>query len=585
MACNIPFLSSRARKVVGFIALFGAIFSLVIVFSKPSESQNPIESECFGSSSANAATVNTISLDDLALGTNLSGVADWSSQLPFIDGFKSARKWITQCQPGEPGCQGGWSTDEFDKLELDEGGWVKSLPAPDDPPEYTRVATLLFREINGRYPGGQYVVLYNGEGTIEYGSDAQKDESLSRPGRDVLNVTPSGSGISLLITATDPNKTGDYIRDIHVVPAEYEQTFQTEIFNPAFIDKIKNYKVFRFMDWMSTNDSEQDEWANRPQVADATYTVGKGVPLEIMLTLANRLGVNPWFNMPHQATDEYITNFANQVKTCLDPRLKVYVEFSNEVWNWQFSQSHYALEQGRARWGEDKGDVYMQWYGMRSAQMSDIWKQVFDAQPDRVVSVISSQTAWRGLESSSLDCPLWAAEGNQPCYQHGMDVFAITGYFSGRLTQDASKSIVTSWLNEPDGGIDKAFTQLRQGGLISGEGDDGTVQSSADLFQYHQQVAQSKGLRLVAYEGGQHLVRSDDDRLTEFFVTLNRRPEMYEAYTQLLQTWKEAGGKLFVHFSDITQAGRWGSWGALEYVDQESSPKYDALMDFIEQNT
>lgn len=581
MAFNIPVLRGRARRAIGLAALFTAIVSLIVVFSQPSDSQNP---DCFGSSSANAATVSTLSLDDLALGTNLTAIADWSTELPFLDGFKSARSWLTQCLPGEAGCSGSWATDESDQLQLDEFGWVKSLPAPEDPPEYTRVSTLLFRETNGHYPGGQYVALYSGEGTIEYSLDAQKDPALSSPGRDILNVTPSHNGISLQITATDPNKTGDYIRDIHVVPVSAEQTFQSEVFNPVFVDRISKFKVLRFMDWMKTNDSEQREWDNRPQVTDATYALGKGVPLEIMIALANRIGANPWFNLPHMATDEYMTRFAEQVKTCLDPRLKAYVELSNEVWNWQFKQSHYALEQGKARWGEDKGDAYMQWYGMRSAQMSDIWKQVFADQPDRVVSVISSQTVWRGLETSSLDCSLWVAEGNQPCYQHGMDVFAITGYFSARLNHDDSKSIIATWMNEPDGGVSKAFTQIKQGGLIDGEGEDDTVASNADLFRYHQQVAQSRGLRLVAYEGGQHLVRPDDDRLTEFFITLNRRPEMYDAYTQLLQTWKDTGGTLFVHFTDVTQPSKWGSWGALEYIDQERAPKYDALMDFIEQN-
>jgi hypothetical protein len=583
MPFSIPVLRGKVRQAIGFTTLFTAVLALIVIFSKPSESQNP--GECWGGASATAATVSTIALDDLALGTNLSGIADWSTELPFLDGFKSSRHWITQCQAGEPGCQSNWSTDEADQLDLDEAGWVKSLPAPEAPPEYTRVGTLLLRELDGHYPGGQYVVLYNGKGTIEYGSDAQKDEALSRPGRDILNVTPSNGGILLQITATDPEKTGDYIRDIHVVPVSAEQTFQTEIFNPVFIDKISKFKVLRFMDWMHTNNSEQGEWADRPQITDATYAAGKGVPLEIMIALANRMGAHPWFNMPHQATDEYMTNFARQVKTCLDPRLKVYVEFSNEVWNWQFKQSHYALEQGKARWGQNKGDAYMQWYGMRTAQMSDIWKRVFADQPDRVVSVISSQTAWRGLENSSLDCSLWMSEGNQPCYQHGIDVFAITGYFSGGLNQDSTVNTVTSWLSEPDGGFSKALTQIRQGGVIEDEGDDDTLIGNADTFQYHRQVAQARGLRLVAYEGGQHLVRPDNDRLTEFFINLNRRPEMYDIYMQLLQTWKAQGGTLFMHFSDIIRPSKWGSWGALEYVDQNSSPKYDALIDFIEQHT
>lgn len=582
-------------KSLGLVALFGAVLSLVLVVSRPSDSQNsnpPMSnsSELLADASTpvdclTATSASTVRPDDVSqilLGTNLAAVADWSTQLPFLDGFKSARAWMTQCDASEPGCSGGWDTPERDLLDLDERGWVKSLPAPEDPPEYTRAGTLLFREIEGRYPGGQYVVLYQGEGEIRYGFDAQKDEAASRPGRDIINVTPSDSGILLQITATDPNQTGNYIRDIHVVPIEFEDTFQTEIFNPVFLERLQGFRAIRFMDWMKTNDSEQKDWAGRPQVDDATYATEKGVPLEVMIALVNRLGVTPWFNMPHQSTDEYMAQFANTVKTCLNPNLKAYVELSNEVWNWQFKQAHYALEQGKGRWGQDKGDAFMQWYGMRAAQMSDIWKQVFADQPDRVISVMATQTAWQGLENAALDCPLWVEEGNAPCYQHGFDTYAITGYFSGKLSDGQHSSIIESWLSDPDGGFDKAIRQIRQGDLISGGDFDDTLPGVRNWLQYHRQVAQERGLRLIAYEGGQHLVSSGNEKLTDFFIALNRHPEMYNLYSELLQNWQDAGGTLFMHFSDVGKPSKWGSWGALEAVDQPSSPKYDALMNFID---
>lgn len=516
----------------------------------------------------------------LAVGTNLAGIADWSTQLPFIDAFKSARQWIPQCAAEEPGCSGGWGIDG-EQLELDEQGWVKSLPAPEDPPEHTRAGTLLYREIQGRYPGGQYVVLYEGEGTIEYSFDAQKDAAASTPGRDVINVTPSDAGIYLIITATDPNKTGDYIRNIHVVPIASETTFETEIFNPAFIEKVQKFQAFRFMDWMSTNNSEQSEWSNRPTIDDATYA-RKGVPIEIMVELANRLGADPWFCMPHRATDEYITNFAQLVKDTLDPTLKAYVEYSNEVWNWQFQQANYALEQGKSLWGQE-GDAYMQWYGMRSAQVSDLWKQVFADQPERVVSILSTQTSWLGLENAALDCPLWVAEGNTPCYQHGIDAFAISGYFGGNFSTPDNIAAVESWTTESENGFTNAIAQLKEGTLLPAEGHDDSLPGIKKSFDYHQKVAQDRNLKLVVYEGGQHLTSPDNEALSEFFIELNRRPEMYDLYTQLLEQWQAAGGGLFMNFSDVGQFSRWGSWGLLEYVDQDGSPKYDAVMDFIEQ--
>jgi hypothetical protein len=69
-----------------------------------------------------------------------------------------------------------------------------------------------------------------------------------------------------------------------------------------------------------------------------------GAALEIMIQLANLTKTDPWFCMPHRATPEYMAEFAKHVKTKLDPGLKVYVEYSNEVWNWGFQQAGWMLQ-------------------------------------------------------------------------------------------------------------------------------------------------------------------------------------------------------------------------------------------------
>lgn len=557
------------------IALFTLVLYFVVSCSFPSGVADSFQSTVFD------ASLRYTSTDGVGVGTNLAGIADWSTQLPFLDAFKSSRRWMTQCRAGMT-CEGEWDTGEYEKLNLDEYGWVKSLPSSTEDSRHSQVSTLLFREMP-RYPGGTYVVLYEGEGEIIYQFDAKKDESQSKPGRDVIQVSPSDAGIYLTIRSTDPSKTGNYIRNIHVVPIEHENTYQQEIFNPLFLERIKKFGTIRFMDWMATNHSQQQEWSNRPQVDDATYAI-KGVPIEIMVELANRLRAHPWFNMPHMATDEYMRNFAKLVQDRLDPQLKVYVEFSNEVWNWMFSQAQYALQQGKARWGEDKGDAYMQWYGMRTAQMSDIWKDVFSRQRDRVISIISTQTSWKGLEASSLDCSLWVAEGNKPCYQHQIDAYAVTGYFSGNLGIPQNQATVEAWLQDGNQAIDRAWTQLQQGSIIPDQDGGDSLVGTAALFNFHQQIAKQKGLKLVVYEGGQHLVNSNSDKLTEFFIQLNRDPKMRDLYAQLLQSWQQAEGYVFMNFSDIGEPSKWGSWGVLEHVDQAGAPKYDALMDFIDRN-
>lgn len=514
----------------------------------------------------------------LRLGTNLNGISDFSTQLPFVDAFKSSRRWITQCTKNQDSdCSDTWDTDEFEQLDLDEWGWVKSLPEPEDSPEYTQVAALMYRGVNP-YPGGTYLVLYDGVGTLKYEFDANKDQTASTPGRDVLQVNPSKKGILLKITETDPQKTGNYIRNIRVIPAEYEQNYQSVLFNPAFIEKTKDYQALRFMDWMQTNHSEQSQWQNRPKIQKASYSYGGGVPIEIMVELANRLQVDPWFNMPHKATDEYLRNFAQLIKESLDPNLTAYVEYSNEVWNPQFDQFNWVRDNGPLAGGDNS----FQPYGVKTAQMCDIWKDVFAGEQKRIQCVISTQTANRWGAKQVLECDRWS---EAPCYQHGVDVFAISSYFSGKLGQPKYEKIIESWIDDPN--IDEfqqGIAQLKDGSVLD---TDDSVEGLAEKFQHYTEVAKSKNLKLVIYEGGNHVVGvkgvQNNDKLTQYFIELNRRPEFYDLYQKMFEAWQDPEGvrTIFMHFSDITRATKWGSWGALEHVTQDRSPKYDALMDAL----
>ncbi|MBW4589590.1 MAG: hypothetical protein KME33_31085 [Aetokthonos hydrillicola CCALA 1050] len=214
--------------------------------------------------------------------------------------------------------------------------------------------------------------------------------------------------------------------------------------------------------------------------------------------------------------------------------------------------------------------------------MCDLWKSAFAQQKNRVVCAISTQTAWQGLENSVLDCSYWVAEGNKPCYQHGIDAYAISGYFSGNLGAPENSPTVESWLNDQDGGFGKALQQLRQGGLLKHSND--SLLDVYNSFTYHIKVAQKKGLALVAYEGGQHIVGyggvENNKKLEQFFIQLNRHKAMYELYTELLNYWKKTGGTVFMHFVDVALPSKWGSWGALEALSQNTSPKYQALIDF-----
>ena len=105
-------------------------------------------------------------------------------------------------------------------------------------------------------------------------------------------------------------------------------------------------------------------------------------------------------------------------------------------------------------------------------------------------------------------------------------------------------------------------------------------------MEAYAELAEDEDLPLLAYEGGQHLVGTNglenNQAITDLFIAANRDPRMGEIYRDYLEQWSDTRGDLFVNFSDIKTPSKWGSWGALDSVYQESSPKYDAIIDFIE---
>ncbi|WP_413159940.1 calcium-binding protein [Capilliphycus salinus ALCB114379] len=499
------------------------------------------------------------------IGTNLNGINDWSTQYPFIDFFKSTRDWITHGSKT-------WDTNEDQKLDLDENGWVKSLNGG----EFTSVGTMLPNDDQGR----RFVVLYDGEGTIEYQLGAKKDEAASQTGRDVF-YAPPGAKLNLRITETDPNNTGDYIRNIRVIPEEYLDIYETQTFNPDFIESLENYKVLRFMDWMNTNDSPQKEWSDRPKVEDANYFGDEGVAVEVLVELANVTGIDPWFTLPHQATDEYVRNFAEYVKENLNPNLNVYVEFSNEVWNPMFTQANYVIERGKEEFADlnvtdnEKG---RRWFGKRTAEITQIWDDVFGADKERVIGVLGAQGANVWTAAKSLE----QIESTGLSFEEvGIDAITMAPYFGSYIGRAEHEAEVQSWTQEPDGGLSKLFQEITQGGVLTNGPEGGALGKAYEWMEEYAELAQEKGLKMVAYEGGQHLagVRSvlNNEAIADLFITANRDPRMGEIYTEYFEKWFELGGGLFAHFSDVGTATRWGSWGARESIYQESSPKFAAI--------
>jgi hypothetical protein len=521
----------------------------------------------------------------LRLGTNLGEVTDYSPQLPFINLFRSSRTWLTQCEVDvDPGCisENAFDTNEQHLIDLDVDGWVRSLPPRSSSATYTSVATVW--DLPTSFPATRYVVLYDGRGVIDYSLGATKDTQASRLGRDVITLDPSRGASVLRITSTDPAGAGNYIRNIRVVAERHEALLATDTFSPDFLQQIEPYQALRFMDWMRTNNSRSSSWEGRAKASDSRYSTERGVPAEIMIELANTTEKAPWFNMPHQANDAYVRAFAELVRARLDGSLPILVEYSNEVWNSGFEQGSWVELQGNAAWPESADSGFtkrINFYGRRSAEICDVWRSVFADDAGRVTCVIASQAANSWTATEALRCPLWE---QGPCVDHGVEALAIAPYLGDYLGQAENYREVLPWTGASDGGTGRLFDELNSGGELSSGPSGGAFNQSMQWVRDNKEVADQQGVRLIAYEGGQHLVgvgeASLNDELTELLSRANRETQMGTLYSRYLEGWESEGGGLFMHFTDIGSYGRFGSWGALERVGQVSSPKYDALRSY-----
>jgi hypothetical protein len=521
------------------------------------------------------------------MGINLAGVSYYSTEFPFINHFLTASQWITHSETT-------WDTHEEQYANLDGNGWPITLTSLNESSrqQYSTLGVLLF------LPGGRYIVLYDGRGTLTYGLDATL---VSRsPGRDVINVVASKNGIDLRITVTDPKHTGDHVRNVRLVGADNEAALKAgQIFNPKFLELIEHFRALRFMDWFQTNGSAIRLWSDRPLPTEAFFGTRKGVPIEIAVQAANAISADAWLNVPAMADDQYITQMATLVHGLLGSTQKVYVEYSNEVWNASFGQYNYAVSQGKALWPTPTladalahvlgfswqrgggGSADYEWnrnfYGMRTAQMCDLWKAAWGADRGRVICVLGAQAAWSSSATESLKCPYWTQ--GAPCSGHGINAIAIAPYLGGEVP--------SAWTSRTDGGLADLFQSIYSQNDPSIPKGGFLAQVAGWEQDFSGDVVGPYKLPLIAYEGGQTFANGATDALNHLYITANVDPRMAEAYAKYFQQWKRLGGELFVYYNDVGIGSKYGSWGAMESLMQttvplsSAPPKWQAIQNFI----
>ena len=500
------------------------------------------------------------------LGLNLGSLNYYSPTLPFIDVMKNASE-PTTTGPSEGG---PWDTELIDRVPLDPDGYPLEVPYAGEgvsAPQWVRYAV-----VNLTY-AGRYTLLYDGDG--EFAFPPVPVEVVSRSAGAWQLDVPKRDG-SLFVTITRSSRS-NHVRNLRLLlPGFTREAAQMQVFHPQFLERIHGASVLRFMDWQRTNDSTLTRWADRA-TPERVQGTARGVALETILELANRANADPWLCLPHGADDDFVERTATLVRERLRPDRVVYIEYSNELWNVVFEQADYVQQQGCAaglervepKPGACSAAVGRMWAGtkwsaQRSAQIFAIFERVFGG-TQRLVRVLGGQAA-----NAARNEVLLEAFNDSAINPRGVraDALAIAPYFGnvvGALTEDESPRRITveELLDRAEESIE---TQVR------------------DATHDNKRVADLYGVRLVAYEGGQHLVASgalaDDEALTDKLIAANRDPRMAVLYRKMFDAWySESGNDLLVLFNSAELPGKHGSWGLLESQDEptERAPKYRAF--------
>lgn len=495
-------------------------------------------------------------------GINLEGINDYSRHFMFADLMKQSRPWGTYGKPYD------------ESAPVDVSGWPTS-----DAGTYVVTAASAGSKQSQFQIGGRYRVTWDGDGQLEWFSmDAQVENFQYNPKTNSssadLVVAPNSDLIAIRFRGTTAG-----VRNVRMWQPGYADAKRT--FTDSFLALIAPFSVLRCMDVMGTNGSPVSNWADRTLTTHTTQAKPSGIAYEYLVELANLTKKDIWVNIPHQYTDDFAKQFAKLMADGLDKKLNIYVEHSNETWNWGFPQAGWNRDRaseeqaaGTANYDYDKCNNVYYWAWRRNAEKAvQLQKTFADAFGDasRVRVVLCAQIGWGDgayqlQQYSDALAYVKAVHGDPKNYFYGIGSGSYTGLSDS----------------------DNARVDLDAAGTLQG------IITNASWFRPKQELmtklAKSYGIRNIAYEGGLDITlpqaiadrirngtATDADR-----ATLAARQDvhyltgMQDFLVSLFKDWYNADGDVFCWFNASGQYAQY-SWGLVENPSNLDTPKYKAM--------
>jgi hypothetical protein len=526
------------------------------------------------------ATVVPLRPENLALnqaGMNTWFLRDWSGDAAFVDVFKQSRIWQDAADWHNP------------VAGIDARGWptadASTVLFSGDPPDFNGTYHLVFE-------GQATVSLLWSAGSVD---NVRYDAATNTTTADLAyRMTANGSvGVVFRNTRRTPTSL---LNSGFANARLYRPGYPTDgsaVFTTPFVEAAARGRVVRHMDWTNTNDNVVERWADRARPGDCTqsgrpappytaedgtvYNGSLGVAVEHQVQLCNAARTDCWFNVPPVADDTYVRNLALAIRygtdgttpysspqarpvyPPLDPDLRVYVEYANEIWNsgrgfhsFPLIQARCAhLPAGHPLLSPATTSVYtLMWRypAWRITTIRDTFRDVFGegAMLTRVRPVLMTQV---GNAQATLSTALrwldpWLRDGATP--RLASDVLygaGGSGYYGVNNAISATPDRFFAAGNYPEASAVRAFSI-----------------DTAWTANY--------GLRHVAYEGGPGLAYTAGDNRA-----LNADPRMQSLMEATHDAWSAVGGDLLVYY---TLRGP-SEWEFTANIRNADTPKLRAL--------
>jgi hypothetical protein len=391
-----------------------------------------------------------------------------------------------------------------------------------------------------------------------------------------------------------------------------------DAFSQALLDRVSHFGAIRLMQFMGgpgpcpQQGASDVAWSDRvapgagtrrdsgPWGTQYTYKSppydcyagkGPGPSIEWAIALANAANKDLWINVPFYANDAYVQKFAQAIKfgtdgvnpytstqanpawPPLNPGLKVYVEYFNEIWNYKESENSSLAGSAASAFHFNSQYGGYDRLGFMAVRNSLVFRTVFgDAEMmTRVRPVLAGQMANLGhvQDGVSYIQRVW---GPANAYGYPAGASAAFSITNPGASYGSSGHTIDWYIYAISGA---PYIDLGSGSDTIAQLQDYLNRNVKGWFDAHDKYATTLGIKVACYEGGFEIPADSattaalsDPRVTALLVD-------YLGYF-----FAKPSSDVFMYYTLVSRLGR-EQYGLSADTTSEATPAWNAVLQVI----